>query len=341
MDISKERIGLLLSKYPKLADKHRDSDGRCPKRTWFFPPHHHRNYFLRELVSLCEKGYGEIELHLHHGKYMPDTSENLESTIRQVIKEYSYFGIFGSQENIKRYGFIHGNWALANSRNGMSCGVNNEIEILSKTGCFADFTFPSPCIESNPSQVNSIYYAKDIPTKPKSYNTGIPVKVSGKINGGLMIIEGPLYPFFKDNRLWGFRVYGDGTTLTPSADKSRIDSWVRSGICVTGKEDWIIIKTHTHGATDSEAVLGNEMDEIYNYLETHYDDGNRYVLHYVTARELYNIIKAAEAGEPSPNPDQYRDYVVKAPAYDSSPDIPEASKELKSMIATTLECYQR
>jgi hypothetical protein len=337
LDIARERVDLLLSKYPKLADKHKDSDDYHPKRTWFFPPHYHKNYFLRDLVSLCEKGYGEIELHLHHGKHTPDTSDNLERTIRQCIKEYSYFGIFGAQEDIKKYAFIHGDWALANSRNGMFCGVNNEIEILHKTGCFADFTFPSPVIESNPSQINSIFYAHDIPNKPKSYNTGVPVKVSGEIKGDLMIIQGPLYPFFKSNRLLGFRVYGDGTTTShdPSSNKRRIDAWIRTGICIEGKPEWIIIKTHTHGATESKAVLGDEMDEIYDYLESKYNDGDKYVLHYVSARELYNIIKAAEAGEPLSNPTQYRNYVVKAPSYDSTPDIPEASKELKSLIAIT------
>ena len=34
-----------------------------------------------------------------------------------------------------------------------------------------------------------------------------------------------------------------------------------------------------------------------------------YVLHYVTAREMYNIIKAAEAGKKG-NPATYRDYLI-------------------------------
>ena len=86
-----------------------DSSGNIPKRTWFFPPHYHRNSALKKLVSLCERGYGEIELHLHHGKIKPDTSENLEMTIRQCVKEYSYFGIFGHDtNNDKKYGFVHG-----------------------------------------------------------------------------------------------------------------------------------------------------------------------------------------------------------------------------------------
>jgi hypothetical protein len=335
LDTARERVDLLLSRYPQLADKHRDSSGYCPRRTWFFPPHYHENYFLRDLVSLCAKGYGEIELHLHHGKQVPDTSENLEYTILQCIKEYSYFGIFGSQQGVKKYAFIHGDWALDNSQDGLFCGVNNEIEILRKTGCFADFTFPSLYVKSNPSQINSIYYARDIPDRPKSYDTGIRVKVSGKTQGDLMMIQGPLFPFFKNSWPWSFRVEGDGATLTPEADKRQVDAWVRTRICIEGKEEWLIIKTHTHGAVYSAADLGDEMDEIYNYLESKYNDGHKYILHYVTARELYNIIKAAEAGEPLSNPDQYRDYLVTHPVYDSTPDIPEASPELKSLIAKT------
>jgi hypothetical protein len=55
-----------------------------------------------------------------------------------------------------------------------------------------------------------------------------------------------------------------------------------------------------------DALLGPAMDETLSYLETAYNDGVRYCLHYVTAREMYNIIKAAEAGA-SGNPAVYRE----------------------------------
>ncbi len=115
---------------------------------------------------LCEQGYGEIELHLHHGNHKPDTDENLKNTILQCIQEYSIFGVFGEKDSNKNYGFIHGDWALDNSRDGKYCGVNNEITILKETGCYADFTHPS-MIETNPSQINSIFYATDDPQKTK------------------------------------------------------------------------------------------------------------------------------------------------------------------------------
>ena len=59
--------------------------------------------------------------------------------------------------------------------------------------------------------------------------------------------------------------------------------------------------------------LGAEADAMHSYLETAYNDGRDYVLHYVTAREMYNIVKAAEAGK-SGNPAAYRDYELAPPA---------------------------
>lgn len=329
-----DRMEELLNKYPLLADRHKDFKGNIPKRTWFFPPHYHRNYNLKKLVSLCERGYGEIEFHLHHGKTQSDDSENLKRTVIQCIEEYSQFGIFGSENGKKKYAFIHGDWALDNSRKGQFCGVNNEIEILNQTGCYADFTFPSLC-ESNPGQINSIYYAVDNPNKPKSHDKGVPVIKKGKKSGDLMIIQGPLHPFFFSSKISSLRTPGDEISGDPPVTNKRVDYWVKTGIHVKGKEDWIIIKTHTHGATDGHAVLGNEIENIFTYLESKYNDGENYVLHYVTARELFNIIKAVEADEACLDPEQYRNYSVKEPVYDSSPDISGASDILKNHVKKT------
>jgi len=79
----KTRVDSLLKKFPPLVRRFRDFDGRWPRRTWFFPPHYHRHGNLAKLVELCNGGYGEIELHLHHGKHAPDTAENIEATIRE------------------------------------------------------------------------------------------------------------------------------------------------------------------------------------------------------------------------------------------------------------------
>jgi hypothetical protein len=77
------------------------------------------------------------------------------------------------------------------------------------------------------------------------------------------------------------------------------------------------------------------MDDAFGYMEQHYNDEDRYALHYVTAREMYNIAKAIEAGEPGEDPNAYRNYRVTAPQYDSSAGAIEASDELQAMVTRT------
>jgi hypothetical protein len=66
-------------------------------------------------------------------------------------------------------------------------------------------------------------------------------------------------------------------------------------------------------------VLGQPVDAMFHDLESRYNDGSRYVLHYVTAREMFNIAKAAEAGLEG-NPGDYRDFCIPAPTYRASRD---------------------
>ncbi len=186
----KKRVDAWIKGYPKIANIHYDADGVCPQHTWFYPPHLDHIH-MKRLVELCKSGYGEIEMHLHHNHMdpFPDTSESLKRKIEQCIADYSRFGVFCLPDNEKKYGFIHGDWSLANSRGEDYCGINNEISILNETGCYADFTFP--CLtESQPKKINAIYYAKTNDNKPKSYDSGSDVCVNGEKDQGLMIIQG-------------------------------------------------------------------------------------------------------------------------------------------------------
>ena len=61
-----------------------------------------------------------------------------------------------------------------------------------------------------------------------------------------------------------------------------------------------------------DTLLGDAADAMHSHLEKAYNDGTNYVLHYVSAREVYNIVKAAESGRTG-NPADYRDFVLPAP----------------------------
>ena len=192
--------------------------------------------------------------------------------------------------------------------------MNNEIQILKECGCYADFTFPAYLEQSQPRYVNNIFYATDDPHKPKSHHTGQQSKVgidSDKYD--LMLVQGPMLLNWKRRKLGFFPNIEDGNIHKGNVfDKSKINLWIKAGIHVQGKEDWIFVKIFTHGAPEKnyETVLGSDAERLFDYLTQKYNDGQNYILHFVTSREMYNIIKAAENNEQG-NPNQFRDYLIK------------------------------
>jgi hypothetical protein len=202
---------------------------------------------------------------------------------------------------------------LNNSRKAEFCGVDNELKILKDAGCYADFTLPSAPLESQTTKINSIYYALDIPGRRKSHDRGIDVAVGGRSSGDLMLIQGPLALNWKRRKYKILpRIENAIIHQNYPATPERIRLWVDQHIHVLGRPEWIFVKIHCHGAQeeDREVLLGSSADRMYSFLESRYNDGRNYILHYVTAREMFNIIKAAEEGKTG-NPFQYRDHIIK------------------------------
>ncbi|MEQ1635337.1 MAG: hypothetical protein ABL903_01520 [Methylococcales bacterium] len=319
-DIATERtrVDRWVTDYPKLCAAHFDADGKHPQHSFFYPEEEYRAEHLTKLADLCKNGYGEVEIHLHHDNDTPDNLRNTLSGFASILQERHGLLSTCPETNQPAYAFIHGNWCLCNARkDGRWCGINEELGILKKTGCYADFTLPAAPNESQTAKINSIYYAKDIPGKPKAHNDGIDVAVGGKPSGDLMIIQGPLTLNWK-KRKFGImpRIEASDMRRETPPTRERVDLWVNANIHVSGRPEWLFVKIHTHGTQeqDMDTLLGQPVDEMFSYLEAKYNDGQRYVLHYVTAREVFNIIKAAEAGLEG-NPNAYRDYILKPPHY--------------------------
>ena len=126
------------TRYPAIAANYQDADGKPPAHGFFYPWDEFDAWELESIGEICRLGYGELDLHLHH---KDDTSESVRQKFRDAIQAYDAAGLLPHwKDGRPAWGFIHGNWALDNSRleNGHNfCGVNNEIEILRQEGCYA------------------------------------------------------------------------------------------------------------------------------------------------------------------------------------------------------------
>ena len=309
-----QRVARWRRDYPELARRFRDSSGRHPVHTFFYPEEEYRPAFLDELVHICRAGFGEIEVHLHHDN---DTESGLRGKLANFLHTLDVrHGAVSKTDGAYRYAFIHGNWALDNSRrDGRWCGINNELIVLRETGCYADFTLPSAPHDTQTRTVNEIYYATDDPARPKSHDRGQRLRVDGQAAGDLVIFQGPLA------LNWRYRRFGvwpriENSDIAPGdiPIEKRVDLWMQQRIHVAGRPDWIFIKVHTHGAIEENAdfLFGGELERLFRHLDERYNDGTNHRLHYVTAREAYNIAKAAEGGM-SGNPADYRDFIIPRP----------------------------
>jgi hypothetical protein len=286
--------------YPASFGQFRDSDGRTPRHTFFYPIEDYDDELVELLAGLCRAGYGEIELHLHHDN---DDADNLRKTLIDARERFrSRHGLLASHRGSGQpaFAFIHGNWALNNSRpDGRFCGVDNELEILREVGCYADFTFPSAPDATQPRKINSIYYAEVDPKRARSCDHGTDVAVGTGATKGLMLIQGPLVLDWKHRRKILFpRLENGCIQASQPAHLGRLDLWLNATIQVRGRSDWYFVKLHTHGAHEAshEPLLGEPMVRFHCEIADRARRDSNFHYHYVTAREMYNLVKAAENG---------------------------------------------
>ncbi|MEI6533957.1 MAG: hypothetical protein WCN98_01355, partial [Verrucomicrobiaceae bacterium] len=154
-----ERLRRWSREYPALSRFH-DSDGRTPRHTFFYPIEQYNARHVELLAALCRETGSEIEVQLHHDG---DNEDSLRNTLHEGVGRLRSHGCLGTDPGGRpSFGFVHGNWALCNSRpDGRWCGVSRELSVLRELGCYADFTFPSAPSETQPRSVNTIGYARE------------------------------------------------------------------------------------------------------------------------------------------------------------------------------------
>lgn len=309
-----------LEKWCELAratgDAIRDHDGTPFRHTNFFPAEQYERPLLEMLSDLQADGYGEVEIHLHHGVDEPDTAENTRrqlETFRDVLaEEHRCLSRFvgappGSQP---KYGFVHGNWALANSAGGRFCGVDSEMQILQDTGCYADFTLPSVPFQSQVPRINTIYQCGNSLAEARPHRSGRSLRVGDELQLPI-IFTGPLV-FDWTRRVRGLpipRMEDGALAQNYPLTMDRLDRWRSAGIGVKERPEWIFIKLYSHGFFDwdQDLMIGEQMKRFMGEVLETAERSGEFKVHFASAREAFNMVTAAVDGKEG-QPGAYRDY---------------------------------
>ncbi len=296
-----------------LGDAVRDHDGTPFRHTNFYPAEQYDHHLLELLAGIQGDGYGEVEVHLHHGLDAPDTAANTRTMLQNfrdvLVQEHKCLSRDITTGEPK-YAFVHGNWALANSAGGRFCGVDEEMQILADTGCYADFTLPSAPDRSQTPRINAIYECGRPLSERKPHREGPDVKV-GDTPKLPLIFTGPLV-FDWTRRVRGIPVprVDDGCMAANyPLTVDRFNRWQSAGIGVAGRPDWVFVKLYCHGffPQDYDMMIGEPVQRFWSEVMELAERTREFKVHFASAREAFNMVMAAvdkQSGEPG----QYRDY---------------------------------
>lgn len=291
-DTGAERVARWATLWPAIAAKFRDSSGRPPRYTFFYPEEEYRPRLLDPLARMASDGIADVEVHLHHDGEGQQNFIDRISGFTETL--FSRHGLLRKSNGKIIFGFIHGNWALDNSRpDGRYCGLNNEITLLRDLGCYADFTMPSGAEETQARLINTIYWAVDDPNKPKSYDTGFPVTAGGSAAGDLLMITGPFGVRWAE-RLKPRIEYSELCSYDPAVE-SRVRLWFQLAPRIG---DDIFLKLFTHGTQErhSKYLLEGGLEQTLSMI-TKECQRSGLDLRFSTAWEMRQAVDAVVRGD--------------------------------------------
>jgi hypothetical protein len=294
----------------------RDADGTPFRHTNFYPGEQYHAPILDTMAALQREGFGEVEIHLHHGVEAPDTEENLRRALtefRDLLAEEHKCLSREEAGGQPKYAFVHGNLALANSDGGRFCGVDTEMRVLAETGCYVDMTLPAAPLQPQVPRINAVYECGRPLDEAVPHRTGPGLRV-GRRPQLPVILTGPLV-FNWARRVKGLPVprLDDGALAANyDSDFARLERWARARVSVRGRPEWVFLKLYCHGffTHDQSACIGEGARRFWSEALEESERTGRYRIHFASAREAFNISMAAVDGRGG-DPHQYRDYSLR------------------------------
>jgi hypothetical protein len=321
-----------------IGEAVRDHDGTPFRHTNFYPIEQYNSRLLNRMAELQEAGFGEVEIHLHHGVESPDNAANLKRTLvtyRDILANEHGCLSREHDDDIPRYAFVHGNWTLGNSAaNGWCCGVDNELEILAETGCFIDMTLPSMPSRTQVSRINAIFECGHPLSERKAHRSGPSIGEGSKPQLPI-ILCGPLVFDWQTGKggLPLPKVDNGALTANYPMNLARFDRWRNARISVMGHPDWVFVKVYCHGFFDHDqpALVGDVMRRFLEEVLEYADKTGEFRLHFASAREAFNMVMAAVDGHGG-EPGSYRDYKLREIMRMNPPNAPGMAVEETSSL---------
>ncbi len=288
-EVATARVAAWTEHWPAIAARHADATGRPPQYTFYYPQEEYRGQFLDALAEMKSRGIADVDIHIHHdGEGEQNFLDRMSGFIETLTTRH---GLLRKQNGRPVFGFIHGNWALDNSRpDGRFCGLNNELTLLRDLGCYADFTMPCGNSPSQSRVVNTIYWATDDPLRPRSYDRGVPVRPGAPASGDLLMIPGPLGIRWTERFIPRLET-GELACQDPPTSY-RVERWLQLAPRIGNN---LFLKLYAHGALErnTQALLHQGgLDRLFDLLL----EGCRrkgYELHYVSTWEMRQAVDAA------------------------------------------------
>jgi hypothetical protein len=282
------RVARWRDRWPRIADDApRDDAGQRPQYSFFYPQEEYQRDVLDGIAEIVRTGVADVEVHLHHDH------ENCDFFIRKITEFCRRLrddhGLLRQQNGRTVFGFIHGNWALDNSRpDGKWCGLNGEIALLRDLGCYADFTMPSLPSPTQGRVVNRIYWCtNNADNRPKSFDRGIEATVGGGTCGDLLMITGPLGLRFGERLMPRLETGEIASYDMPTTLRAR--RWF--DLAPTIGDD-LFLKLYTHGAPERnlEPLLNGGLSNLFTWLAEEADRRD-IEIHWTTAWQMYQTVE--------------------------------------------------
>ena len=263
-DEAMRKVATWRDRWPRIAeDAPRDATGQQPQYTFFYPQEEYRSDLVEGIAEIARLAVADVEVHLHH---QDEQRDSFIAKVTEFCRRLSDgHGLLRQCDGRTVFGFIHGNWALDNSRpDGKWCGLNGEIALLRELGCYADFTMPSLPSPTQGRVVNQIYWCTcNADGRPRSFDRGAAATIGGGRQGDLLMITGPvgirfgerLAPRLETGEIAGYDL----------ATPARVRGWFDLAPLIG---DDLILKLYTHGAAEQnmEPLLSHGLANLFRLL---------------------------------------------------------------------------